>query len=183
MFRLRAWADCILVGATTWRDEPVATALPAELIAMRHSRGQTDQPRLAIVAGRTAVGESSAERVTLPERPLVFATRADNQAGASNWAEVVPVDGRRALAAVVRHLSTRYGVRRLLVEGGPRLLTSALKADLIDELFLTIGPRLTGGSRLTLTARARLDRTCDLVSVYVHQSELFCRYRVRRLST
>lgn len=182
MFRLRAWADCVLVGAKTWRTEPVATPLPAELIPGRRSRGQADQPRFAIAAGRTAIDVGSAARVTLSERPLVFATRPSGQPDAADWAEVIPIERRHSLAAIVRHLSTRCGVGRLLVEGGPHLLTSALRADLVDELFLTIGPRLIGGSQLTLTAGARLNRPCDLISVYAQDSEVFCRYRVRRPS-
>ena len=36
------------------------------------------------------------------------------------------------------------GHRRLLAEGGPRLLAQLIEASLVDELCLTIGPLLAG---------------------------------------
>jgi riboflavin biosynthesis pyrimidine reductase len=48
--------------------------------------------------------------------------------------------------AVLRLLPT-LGLHSLMVEGGARLITSVLKADVADQLVLAIAPRFLGGVR------------------------------------
>ena len=45
----------------------------------------------------------------------------------------------------MRHLLEEEGIRALLSEGGPRLHAQMQAADLVDDLFLTIAPKLVGG--------------------------------------
>ena len=40
----------------------------------------------------------------------------------------------------------RHGVRSVLCEGGPTLNSHLLAAGLVDELFLSLSPRLVGGT-------------------------------------
>jgi riboflavin biosynthesis pyrimidine reductase len=47
-------------------------------------------------------------------------------------------------AALLAALGAR-GMRRVLTEGGPTLLDSLIRRDLLDELCLTIAPCLVGG--------------------------------------
>ncbi|HEX9816331.1 MAG TPA: dihydrofolate reductase family protein, partial [Candidatus Thermoplasmatota archaeon] len=51
--------------------------------------------------------------------------------------------GRLALQAVLAELDRR-GLRRLLVEGGPHVLSSFLLQRLVDELTIFIAPVLVG---------------------------------------
>ncbi len=53
-------------------------------------------------------------------------------------------DGRVDLPALLRSLREE-GVRALLCEGGPTLHGALQAAGLVDELFLTIAPKLAGG--------------------------------------
>jgi riboflavin biosynthesis pyrimidine reductase len=74
------------------------------------------------------------------------------------------VDFRSALA----WLHQIYGVKRLLCEGGAELNDALFRADLVDEIHLTICPRIFGGrttptisegdgfKQLALTARFKL---------------------------
>jgi riboflavin biosynthesis pyrimidine reductase len=78
-------------------------------------------------------------------------------------------------------LRERYGVRSLLLEGGPTLLSAMLEAGLVDELFLTVAPVLTGGGSepsivegLPLPAPISL----RLVSVLEDEGYLFVRYGI-----
>ena len=50
------------------------------------------------------------------------------------------------------------GYRRILTEGGPSLMGSMLEASAVDELFVTISPKLLGGGddRPPLTGEADL---------------------------
>ena len=47
---------------------------------------------------------------------------------------------------VLRHLRAERGIRSVLCEGGPHVCTAQLAgAGPVDELFLTIAPKLAGG--------------------------------------
>src|SRR5207253_8139129 len=83
------------------------------------------------------------------------------------------------------------GRRRLLVEGGPRLLASLVADEAVDGLFLTLSPVLAGrsssdngGARpgllegIELLPQAR--RWTRLSSVKSHGSHLFLHYRLGR---
>ena len=48
------------------------------------------------------------------------------------------------LTVAMRHLREERGVRAVLCEGGPRLHSQLQAAELADELFLTIAPKLVG---------------------------------------
>ena len=84
-------------------------------------------------------------------------------------------------AWALRALRDELGVRRLLVEGGPTLNGELLRAGLVDEIFWTLAPKVVGGGEeLTMVAGPALPgpRRLALVSAYLHEGELFLRYRV-----
>ena len=78
-------------------------------------------------------------------------------------------------------LYEKYGVKRLLCEGGPRLNQDCFAADVLDEVFWTVAPRVAGGSMdLTMVEGHGLLQPMprlELVHAYVHDSELFLRYK------
>jgi len=94
----------------------------------------------------------------------------------------------------------KKGYKNVLVEGGPTLLGSFLKENLIDEIFLTIAPKIFGneqGSTLSLvegvlfSARKQSPskarglfpknsvKTLSLLSIKKLGSELYLRYKIR----
>ena len=75
------------------------------------------------------------------------------------------------------------GVRSVLCEGGPTLNSHLFAAGLVDELFLTMNPKVAGGAAaLTIVAGRELVEPVelDLASVAEAEGELFTRWRVRR---
>lgn len=89
-----------------------------------------------------------------------------------------------ALSSLSRFLH-RQGHRHILVEGGPHLVTQFIKAKLLDELFLTITPKLLGneeGDSLHLMEDAMFPPKgvpkLKLISQKMVNSELFLRYRL-----
>ncbi len=189
MRRLRIHFDAILRGSRTLelnprRDlgNPAIRAALAQcgrrqpLVVAVTNRGDID-PAAAMVAGADA-----------KHRPLICTPAPACLDPAVTAACDVwdfpqkPLD----LSAVLARLGGRRGVRRVLCEGGPTLLRSLLEAGLVDELLLTIAPRLLGdpeglrlvggGSPFPPERAPRL----ELVDVQRVDQELFLRYRVDR---
>ena len=76
-----------------------------------------------------------------------------------------------------------HGVRSVLCEGGPTLNSFLIAAGLVDELFLTLNPKLAGGAdALTIVAGRSLVEPADLslVSLAEGEGDLFTRWRVAR---
>ena len=87
--------------------------------------------------------------------------------------------------AVFRTFRQDMGIERLLVEGGSELNAALMKLDLVDELFLTLAPKIKLGRDVPTYADGEpLDRTeiqkYDLVSCLPVEGEVFLRYRRRR---
>jgi len=88
-------------------------------------------------------------------------------------------EGRADLPALLSTLRAE-GVRALLCEGGPTLHAALQAAGLVDELFLTIAPKLIGGDAPRIVEGA-LPETAnlDLAWLLEQDGELFARYRQR----
>jgi riboflavin-specific deaminase-like protein len=146
---LRSLADVILVGAGTVRAEGYGPAHIADDVAsVRVARGQVRVPPIAVVTRSCHLDWNSPFFTDAEARPIVVTTDdADDHARrrAAAAADVIAagegdVDLERALAA----LGAR-GARSVLVEGGPQLNAQLADAGLMDELCLTVSPRLVGG--------------------------------------
>lgn len=87
-------------------------------------------------------------------------------------------EGRADLPALLRSLREE-GVRALLCEGGPTLHGSLQAAGLVDELFLTIAPKLSGGGVPPRILEGELDEVIPLELAWLleEDGELLARYR------
>ena len=89
------------------------------------------------------------------------------------------------LASALATLREDYGVKRLVCEGGATLLRSLVEADLVDELHVTLCPRVFGGlgaPTLTGLAGEFLPKAVELrlAEMKVEGAECFTRWQVRR---
>jgi 5-amino-6-(5-phosphoribosylamino)uracil reductase len=147
---VRASCDAILVGAATIRsDNPRLTVRTPERAKARVARGVGPTPMKVTVTRRAELDARADFFVTGDSEKLVYCASAklgEARARLGRVATVVdgghPVDVRR----VSEDLRTR-GVRRLMVEGGGKVHTQFLTADLADELHLVIAPFFVGDSR------------------------------------
>ena len=85
-------------------------------------------------------------------------------------------------ARLLRSLRDEHGVERLLVEGGSEINSSLLSEDLVDELFLTVAPKVKLGRGVpTYAGGDPLPREemlqFKLVSCIPSGDEVFVRYR------
>jgi riboflavin biosynthesis pyrimidine reductase len=95
-------------------------------------------------------------------------------------------DGVLDLTAAMAELRGGFGVRTVLCEGGPHLNAHLLEAGMVDELLLTISPKLAGGDAtsgegLRIVAGPALADPVELELLSLAESEsfLFLRYGVR----
>ncbi|MGK9146485.1 pyrimidine reductase family protein [Plantibacter flavus] len=179
---LRRLSDVVLVGAGTVRDEGYGPMrLEVEAAAWRDDHGLPLHPVFALVSGSLDLDPQSEVFTAAPVRPLVLTTtRADpaRRAALDVVAEVIDcgdehVDPRQAIAA----LESR-GLHQILCEGGPSVFGSFIAADAVDELCLTISPRLVGGDSRRIAAGPVSDTPRDLRLQHLLRSEelLLSRY-------
>ena len=71
-------------------------------------------------------------------------------------------------------------MRALVCEGGPRLNRALLADGLVDELFLTLAPLLTGDEEPRIVEGGPLPAAAGLALRWVlqHEDELYLRYAV-----
>ena len=87
------------------------------------------------------------------------------------------------LREMLSTLRSVYRVKSVVCEGGPSLFRSLLEASLIDELNLTVCPRIFGGKAaptLTGIPGQFLPKSvhCKLAKMEIVGEECFLRYRV-----
>jgi riboflavin biosynthesis pyrimidine reductase len=149
---LRSVSDAVVVGAGTARAEDYGPVRPRPSgAAWRRERGLAPRPPLVLVS-RSLDLDPGARCFTGPA--VVVTCAAADPARRAALAEVADVEVAGEddvdLAAAVDRLRAR-GLRRLLCEGGPMLLTALLTAGLVDELCLTATPLLLGTAPTLLT--------------------------------
>lgn len=151
---LRRLADVVLVGAGTIRTEGYgAMRLDVDAAGWRDEHELPLHPVFAIVSGSLDLDPRSEVFAAAPVRPLVLTTeRADPAARAAleQVAEIV-VCGEEHVEPLraIEELEAR-GLHQILCEGGPSLFGSFIAADAVDELCLTISPRLVGGDSIRI---------------------------------
>lgn len=161
---LRACADAVLIGAGTLRAAPgelwYADTIFPEAAGLYERMGGL-RPRLYVVSGS---GRVDAAHPALRDGAVLLTGRMTPQA---------IVDRLRA-----------DGRRRILCEGGPALFGELAAAGLVDEVFLTLSPRLFGrfdrdGRKALSDARDLHGMPLRLLSARRCESHLFLRYQVK----
>jgi riboflavin biosynthesis pyrimidine reductase len=180
LLELRALADAVLIGTGTLRVEGYARLVgSADRRARREAAGLAGDPA-AVLLSRSLDLPWDAGLFQAPEQPVLVYTSTEAEGEPPETA--APVELVRledpAPAMVLADLRAR-GIAALLSEGGPTLNSALLGAGLVDELFLTIAPQITGepgairiveGDALAAPVR------CRPVWVLRARGELFLRY-------
>ncbi|MEV0298400.1 RibD family protein [Nocardia sp. NPDC050710] len=144
--RIRAESDAILIGAETLRrDNPRLLVNSAERRAARVAAGKPEYPLKVTV---TASGDLDPDHNFwhYGGAKLVYATAEGTEKlddSLVGLAEVVTLGSELDFAAMLDDLGER-GIDRLMVEGGTRIHTAFLAADLVDELQVAVAPILVG---------------------------------------
>ncbi|MFS8197352.1 pyrimidine reductase family protein [Streptomyces sp. CWNU-52B] len=182
---LRGLADVVVVGAETVRQEGYRPARARrDFAALREAAGQGPAPAIAVVSASLDL-DFSLPLFTSPLLPTLVLTGAaaapDRTAAAEKAGARVVVAGEGTgvdPARAVRALA-ELGMRRLLTEGGPRLLGQLVAAGVLDELCLTVSPMLTAGDaqRIAGGPAVVVPSRFELASLLEEGGFLFGRYR------
>lgn len=182
---LRGLSDVIIVGAGTARVERYGPAQPLAAYAQwRRAAGQLPAPVIAVVSGSLDLDLGSALFTGADPPTIVVTTGAADTARQHRTAEVAEVadlvvagDHELDLGAMLDALERR-GHRRLLCEGGPRLLGHVVAAGLLDELCLTVGSLLTAGAAARILNGTALDLAARLAIGHLLEDDgtVFLRY-------
>ncbi|HXA54098.1 MAG TPA: dihydrofolate reductase family protein [Solirubrobacteraceae bacterium] len=195
---LRTAVDAVLVGAGTVRAERYGRLVRSEAHrGLRRARGLAEEP-LACIVSASLVLPAAIPLLADPAARVVILTPSDTvltPSGTGELAERPAIDYVRAardghldLPAALGQLRARWGVRTVLCEGGPHLNGALLRAGVVDELFLSLAPKLAGGGEgeaaatLRIVCGPELQPTVALELRDVLESEglLLLRYAVSR---
>jgi riboflavin biosynthesis pyrimidine reductase len=158
---LRTRFEAVMIGAGTMRAErygPLAS-------------------KLVIVSGRLDL-PWDAPAFTEPGEVLIFTASETEPPETEAAVEVVRHEGAVNLVEAMRFLRRERGIRALLSEGGPHLHEQMQADGLVDDLFLTIAPKLSGGEAPRII-EGPLPGVTDLELAWLleEDGELFARYR------
>jgi riboflavin biosynthesis pyrimidine reductase len=186
---LRTTVDAVLVGAGTARAEGYRRLVRDEAHRqLRRERGLSEEPLACIVSASLALSPESVPLLADPAARVVILTSSpagELPAGAPEYVRAAH-EGKLDLQAALVELRARWGVRTVLCEGGPHLNGALLAAGAVDELFLTLAPKLGGGSdpqaSLRIVCGPELDPPVELELRDALESEgcLLLRYEVSR---
>jgi riboflavin-specific deaminase-like protein len=179
---LRTQADAVMVGAGTLRIERYGRmAKSDELRDKREREGLARDPLAVVISGRLDL-PADLPLLNEPEQRVVIATASDAELpGLGEQVEYVRVGDD--LPLLMARLREKYGIRSIVCEGGPTLNSFLLAAGLVDELFLTLNPKLAGGAAaLTIVAGRELVEPAELslISVAMGDGDLFTRWSVQK---
>ncbi|CAN5355783.1 hypothetical protein BH11ARM2_BH11ARM2_12790 [soil metagenome] len=164
MKRIERQADAVLVGANTLRaTSPKWNPGAAKRIVVTRSGELPDHAEF--FKGEAYVATSGSASIKPPAGVHLL------RAGGSS------VDLRMLLERL-----RSMGIQKLAVMGGSELNAQLLRADLVDELFLTVAPKVRLGREIpTYAGGEALPRACiqnyDLVEHHAVGNEIFLRYR------
>lgn len=192
LLQLRATADAVMAGARTTDLNPINLGPgPAKYRRLRLRRGLAEF-NLRVIVSRSGTVNPNAEVFQRTFSPTIVLTT--HRATAASLKKLraaaasVKICGAKEInfRRALRWLRARWGIHRLLCEGGGELNDALFRAGLVSELHLTICPKVFGGRYAPTIADglgagvlARAARL-ELKSARRCGDEIFLVYRVAR---
>ena len=178
-------ADAIIIGARTAIDDNPTFDLPEKY---RRSRkiGLASNPIKAVISGRGSIPSTLKMFTSNDSQAVVFTTDQINSGQYNSLHKVadVHVVGKLEVdfTQIAKILVKEYNVKQLLIEGGGQVNFAAFQADIVDEVFLTLSPKIAGGNIQTIVEGTGFDFNnlieLELLNHQKVSSEIFLHYRV-----
>lgn len=153
LLELRATADAVMAGARTVDSHPVNLGPgPEKFRRLRRQHGLKEYNLRVIISGSGTI-KADAEIFQHRFSPIIVLSTAQATAASRRrlreLADEVKVCGKNRIdfRRALRWLHNRWGVKRLLCEGGGELNEAMFRNGLVKELHLTVCPKVFGGHR------------------------------------
>ncbi|MGE5407391.1 MAG: dihydrofolate reductase family protein [Syntrophothermus sp.] len=145
--RLRTRFDAVMIGAGTMRAERYGRIVANQEQRERRERhGLPHDPLMVIVSGRLDLPWDAPLFTDGGGRVLVFTASEAEPPPTATPLRVIRHERFVDVVEALRQLRVERGVRAVICEGGPGLHNQLQGAGLVDDLFLTIAPKLAGGA-------------------------------------
>lgn len=181
--RLRTRVDAVMIGAGTMRAERYGRMVSdPDLRERRERSGLASDPLGVIVTGGLDLPWDAGLFSDGGGGEIVILTSStDEPPQTATPVELVRHQGEVDLMGALEWLRRERGIRSVLCEGGPRLHGELQGVGAVDELFLTVAPKLAGAEERSILGGG-LTEPLDLELAWLLEAdgELFCRYRLRR---
>lgn len=175
MQEIRAKADAVLVGGQTFRHWP-----------LEPKAGQAQQTLLHAIVSHSLDLHFSDGYLQNPQLKTVVYT--DNETASTKWPEKIETvflkKQNKLVEDILADLQQR-GVQTLLLEAGGGLLWHFFQARVVDEIFVTVCPKIFGGA----TSPSLVDgvgflqseiQNLKLLESQVQNDEIFLHYKVKK---
>ncbi len=186
---LRAGSDAVMCGAGTAAAGVTLGTGGQRYQRLRSRRGMSAQLLRVVVSGGARIQPGSAV-FTKSDAPLIVLVAEDAPGGRVQRLRRLGVEVRAFgtkgvdLTSALRWLRRERQVRRLVCEGGGELNDAMFRAGLVDEVHLTLCPKVFGGKRApTLADGIGVARLAEATRLELSRArrvgdELFLVYRV-----
>lgn len=163
--RLRAYADAIIDGKNTalrFGKHTIDTIHSQDFKKQRKKFGKAALPRYIVLTKHPDDTFNSALQKSYQFEPIIFG---------KNIKELVD-------------FLQREGMQHVFIDGGPHVIASFLKEKLLDEIFLTIAPRIFGNQEnlgISMVEGMLMDPNevkLELISTEQVKNEVFLHYKV-----
>ena len=177
--RLRTRFDAVMIGAGTMRAERYGRIVSnPEWRAQRERIGLPHDPLAVIISGRLDLPWDAPIFTSGGGSIVIFTSSEAEPPETETPLQVIRHDDWVDIAGALRYLRRERQIRALLCEGGPGLHGELEAAGLVDELFLTIAPKLSGGAAPHILEGELLEvAELELLWLLEREGELFTRYR------
>jgi riboflavin-specific deaminase-like protein len=178
---LRCRFDAVMIGAGTMRAERYGRLAKRQETRERRERlGLPGDPLMVIVSGRLDLPWDAPLFTEGGGEVLIFTASEAEPPETATPLRIERHEGAVNPVEAMRQLRRERGIRALLCEGGPHLHDQLQADGLVDDLFLTIAPKLSGGGApRIIEGPLPVVAELELTWLLEEGSELFARYRRR----
>lgn len=175
---LRAVADVVMNGAETVRSENLGPLkMSEEMARWRHRSGLAPLPEMVILTRSLDLDPEHRIFSKPDQRPTVITgtdvepSRLKAVGEVAKVVQVDPLDGKEIISALAVHSV-------ILCEGGPTINAQLISAEVVDEVNVTIAPKLALGDSKRIAAGPPLQPPLDmrLDRTLVGDESLFLRF-------
>jgi len=151
LLELRATADAVMAGAATVNAAPINLGPGTLKFRRRRIKTGLAEYNLRVIVSGSGSINPDAEIFRKKFSPVIILTTQRASAKKLNRlravADEVKICGKTEInfRAALRWLGEKWKVKRLLCEGGGELNDSLFRTGLVDEVHLTICPKIFGG--------------------------------------